>query len=401
MSNFKIDFLLKQHTPIVHFQSNQMGATLRATELKPKLDKFLLAIEEGVPFITNANGHRSLNYKVNITQNVSQKEKINPKHPLFFANMGLDKLSPEERLKVEKFFKFSDSPFRIVFFSYVPEVLNAINKHFEAFLAQTNFGTRQSKGLGCFYLADKTNRKNLPYSSALVPFKTYSFKSSASGYANDIKLLYSFLRQGINFPKGQDNCPETRFYAKPAIFAYAKHRGWTWDKKAIKQKFFPETLSEQIGCRNSEDVLSYSGESEYLLRDIFGLSSEQEWRSYGKKITKEGTRKEDSKKKEVAIQRFKSPITFKPILEEGNKMTVYFWANDTVNDILGEEFSINAGRGAQALKLKTPSEDEFSFDEFFTFAFNINLSQHISNEFHSQGEYTRLTKMYEDIKESK
>ena len=40
-SKFKIKFTLKQHTPIIHFQSEQAGATLRATELKPKLDKFL------------------------------------------------------------------------------------------------------------------------------------------------------------------------------------------------------------------------------------------------------------------------------------------------------------------------------------------------------------------------
>lgn len=32
---------LKQHTPIIHFQWEQKGATLRATELKPKLDLFL------------------------------------------------------------------------------------------------------------------------------------------------------------------------------------------------------------------------------------------------------------------------------------------------------------------------------------------------------------------------
>ncbi|MFK5976154.1 MAG: hypothetical protein QM493_06565 [Sulfurovum sp.] len=42
MSKFKVNFTLKQHTPIIHFQSDQMGATLRATELKPKFDKFLI-----------------------------------------------------------------------------------------------------------------------------------------------------------------------------------------------------------------------------------------------------------------------------------------------------------------------------------------------------------------------
>jgi len=41
MSNFKLTFKLKQNTPLIHFHHDQHGATLRATELKPKLDRFL------------------------------------------------------------------------------------------------------------------------------------------------------------------------------------------------------------------------------------------------------------------------------------------------------------------------------------------------------------------------
>lgn len=39
---YKLPIKLKQHTPIIHFQHKQVGATLRATEVKPKLDRFLL-----------------------------------------------------------------------------------------------------------------------------------------------------------------------------------------------------------------------------------------------------------------------------------------------------------------------------------------------------------------------
>ena len=38
---YQIKFTLKQHTPIIHFQHGQVGATLRATEVKPKLDRFI------------------------------------------------------------------------------------------------------------------------------------------------------------------------------------------------------------------------------------------------------------------------------------------------------------------------------------------------------------------------
>jgi hypothetical protein len=39
---YKLEFTLKQHTPLIHFQHDQSGATLRATEVKPKLDFFIM-----------------------------------------------------------------------------------------------------------------------------------------------------------------------------------------------------------------------------------------------------------------------------------------------------------------------------------------------------------------------
>ena len=38
---YKLEFTLKQHTPLIHFQHDQDGAILRATELKPTLNKFI------------------------------------------------------------------------------------------------------------------------------------------------------------------------------------------------------------------------------------------------------------------------------------------------------------------------------------------------------------------------
>ena len=64
MSKFKTTFRLKQHTPIIDFQNNQSGAILRATELKSKLDKFLLDWVKDLSFKKNANGHRNLEYKL-------------------------------------------------------------------------------------------------------------------------------------------------------------------------------------------------------------------------------------------------------------------------------------------------------------------------------------------------
>ena len=38
----KLEIQLEAQTPILHFQPDTAGATVRASEVKPKLDKFLI-----------------------------------------------------------------------------------------------------------------------------------------------------------------------------------------------------------------------------------------------------------------------------------------------------------------------------------------------------------------------
>jgi len=365
MSKFKVEFTLKQHTPIIHFQSEQSGATLRATELKPKLDKFLLNKflldnVENIPYIENANGHKSLDYKVTIEPNISQRKEIDDKNPLFFGNMKPKDISEQEWQKLKKRFKEYTKSFKIEFFSFKPQIIEVLKEYFEAFLANTNFGTRQSKGFGSFYIANKK------FNKSLIPYKVYSF--SSKHWETDIGLLYQFLRQGINLTK-RTSSP---FYTKPAIFAYAKSKGWQWDKKSIKEEYFDYKLQSQIEEYNS-NILIYSSKNKYLLRDLFGLSSSQEWKSYGKTI----------EKTHENIERFKSPITFKIVDDK-----VYFWVNESYKQILNQKFNIKAGNGNTSLNLSTPKE--FDFDEFFDFAFSIDLDNHINNDFHNTKEFKSL-----------
>lgn len=371
MSAFKVAFTLKQHTPIIHFQSNQAGATLRATELKPKLDRFLVAHVKELPFKKNANGEKSLDYKVNITASSITRGDIDERDPLFFGNMKPKEMSDEEFERKKKYF-IKNELIKIEFLSFNPTVQKAIEVHFESFLAQTNFGTRQSKGFGCFYL-DK------PFNSSLIPFKVYSFNTQ--NWKNDIKLLYAFLRQGINYPLGRDK--PSRFYCKPAIFTYAMKQNWTWDKKAIKQHFFPNDLKAQQQKHDANSPVNAVGQSAYLLRDLFGLSSDQSWMSYKVRI----------KKEHKDIDRFKSPLNFKII---GNQ--VYFWADKSVETMLDQTFKIST-RGNRPLELKTP--ERFSFDEFFEHVKSIDLQQHIESKFHKEREFSDLNRILNGIKASK
>jgi len=303
---------------------------------------------------------RALDYKVSIAEDKSDSTTIETidrrgreqNNPLFFGNMGDGE---------KKRFKKNPNNFKLTIFTFNKLLKIEIEKYFEAFLANTNFGTRQSKGFGNFYLTK-------PFDKTLIPHKVYSFSSTPNSWQKDIKEFYSFLRAGINTANYRG------IYAKAVIFAYSQTKNITWDKKAIKNFYLD-------GNPNIPN--------EKLMRDLFGLSSSQNWMSYHAEVTKEDPTKE--------ITRFKSPITFKPFKENNNTMKIYFWADESVEDILNKEFIINFNR-EEGLTLKTPNR--FSFDEFFEFAFNLDLSKYIASEYHDNKQYTKLVRIFKEIKES-
>ena len=373
MSNFKVEFTLKQHTPIIHFQSDQIGATLRATELKPKLDRFLIEYvfkndkSRYKDFLISGK-EKALDYKVTLSPDISISSEISDRNPLFFGNMGDG---------TDKRFKHNPNSIKVTIFSYKKDLVSILKESFEAFVANTNFGTRQSKGFGSFYLSKS-------FDKTLVNHKVYSFTSSERGWQEDIKHFYSFLRAGINTASFRG------IYAKAVIFSYAKNRGITWDKKAIKKRYMNSYLqAQQDKYFGSDTPVHYDSDNEKIVRDLFGLSSSQSWMSYRATVTKDHTSKE--------IARFKSPITFKPV-KEGQSMRIYFWTDESVEQILNKEFIIKVN-GSGDLKLKTP--DSFTFDDFFDFAFNLDLSKHIDSDYHDNDQYKKLVRMFKEIKESK
>ena len=123
MSKFKLEFTLKQHTPIIHFQSDQSGATLRATELKPKLDRFLIEMfdKEKVDYSKFLIGDQdgALDYKVKIeTSRIKTEriEKVNKKgkdinNALFFGNMKPKDMSSQDFEKIRKKFQIHQNIF--------------------------------------------------------------------------------------------------------------------------------------------------------------------------------------------------------------------------------------------------------------------------------------------------
>lgn len=396
---FKIEFILEQHTPILHFQANQSGAGLRATELKPKLDRYIWqkwikeegndpdkAFEKYKQFLVGfggdpnqmkklknefEKGKLALNYKLSIISNKATKENIrlpnarlnerrrewSNSFPNFFANMGI-----KDKNDLKEFSFFKTHYLRVQ--SFFPSIIETISTSLPIFLLTHNFGTRQSKGFGGFYLHPNDNTYVNP--EEIMPLR-YHFTSADFSYQfssfkkmfTDIEYLYKFMRSGINL---LDRNRNPIFYLKSALFKFMNNQNLKWDKRWIKENLLyrnRDIANQQANWNGEDESFDQRNNGEaYLVRDLLGLSSQQKWLSYNT----------DVEKKHETIERFQSPIFFKPLInhEEGN-FVVYFDYNNIHPDMLNTEFTIKAGHNDD--NLRTPPTNIFSMHEFFNFLF--------------------------------
>ena len=352
MSKYKVEFKLKQHTPIIHFQSDQSGATLRATELKPKFDRFLkeYAFNGNIPSEYKINPNRdALNYKVKIVSSGIDIQYFEKYPPLYFARDTKEKVISQKAIE-------------ITFISYKSKLVKYIDEYFEAFLAHENFATRQTKGYGSFYIQDKT------FNPSLIQRKVYSFASSKEKWEQDIKLFYGLLRAGIN--EVDFRTKKSKFYGKSLMFLYARKMGITWEKKAIKEHFL-----------NQHKI----PENAFLCKDLLGLSTFENWGSYKIKV----------KKASPVIARYKSPIIFKPYFDQ-TMQRVYFYSNEISKNFLDQTFKISAIK--TPLNLKTPAH--FDIEDFLDFAVCVNLEDHIESKYHTTQTFQKLQSIFQTIKVS-
>ena len=483
---YQLTFTLKQHTPFIHFQHDQDGATLRATEVKPKLDRFIIEkltektgdealklfrlnttkkILRGSYLIDNPNfnlewcsmliggknDHLALNYKMRI-EGIGvnkfedliglKKETKRNKHgeefdslvsntlPTFFGNMmKLDDFEAGVPFKKISFYNTLHLTIR----TFNEGIYNQVNELSQDFFLVNNFGTRQTKGFGSFTIIN-TSEKPLPILK--IPECALSFKSDYK-YGDfqllftEIDLLYRSWRSGINLKKPAnydfdiDNkleiIPphESRFYFKSALFLFLKTKGLQWDKKTIKDTFFTTipvkrkpskseqnefklkhnerikelNMAEQMTLtknnQNTYDILHYiqeGNEDVKFYKEHFGLSSEENWKSYGVTI----------KRTIESVDRFKSPIMFKPICTDG-VMTVYVLFENQRLPLTGENLTV-----ANGVKTITNNMGTIAFNDFFIFIKDktkFNIDHHIEQKYQKKSipEYTILKKLYTDI----
>jgi len=368
----KISISIKQHTPIIHFQYNQDGATLRASEVKPKLDKFILAklgkgiIEDGQTIAKGKNWligdgeHPSLDYKVKISVSHTTFNEIEEgdKFPCFFANMG------EEYRKNTKGFLMSGNPLRMDIFCANSELLKIIKEASTDFFFNHNFGTRQSKGFGSFFPEGAEINVDYPYFE--LPFSpSFSDLDSYKQLFESIDVFYKSIRAGINL---KDRNKKTTFYFKSLLFLFYSKQNISWEKKAIKDYF-------QNGSGPSENSR--------IVKDIFGLSSVENWREQHWNISKENEN----------IKRYSSPLLFKPLIFQG-KIRIFLIMKKVPSIMKNQSFRISNGRN-RSFPLLTV--DEFNEGEFWRFVKNFKINNHVEAEFRTHKYFTLLSGIFESL----
>ena len=367
MSDYKLEFKLKQHTPIIHFQADQKGATLRATELKPKLDRFLIKelkltkivkknnkdIE--VPkndykswFIGGGKEHLALNYKVKILANEKQIKPIN--ESLFFANKLLDK-----KLKAT----FSET-LEVTLSSFKVEMIVQMKEWIDVFFAVHNFGMRQNKGYGSFYRMKPT----INFIDALKKVNTTVYTSSKSGsnFERIVDNIHKRLKSGLN-PKANNGRHE-----RSLLFKYVcvyKKQNICWEKRKIKQTFnavLRPYYKKPIFCHEvKNDKFRY-------IRVVLGLAEHNE---YNQGPKKGGERICIS---HGIVKRFKSPITYKVYNNE-----VYLIFNKSYLDLFKIEGKYTFEFDKEEFTLATLKKDEFSMKDFLDYVVvNDNIIKEVT-----------------------
>lgn len=366
----KLKIKLKQHTPLIHFQHDQEGATLRASEVKPKLDKYILTLlgegdyEAGKSKAKDKRwiigDHPALNFKMRIeakdkiesvSLNVNSKFKKGKTlyetelFPFLLANMG-GKEREEELMNLSMYDSVD-----VVLSIFKDDLFDEINKRIELFFAIHNFGQRQTKGFGSFTVVSKQVDDEEPQ-IVIWTSKTYyksgtpimKFQLIKEDKFERQRILFSVLdfywrclKSGINYTKripprngiGDVQIKNSERYIKSYLWTYLSQKKYTWEKRYLKREF---------GLETSYPVRQFADQSfkESFARGLMGCPDKYEYRIPQNDYYEDrsGRMKEtnisetiDIKNKTGKIDRISSPIYFKPYIS-GNQATIYILFDD-------------------------------------------------------------------------
>lgn len=402
---YKTVVSLRQETPYIHFQHSEIGATLRATEVKPKLDSFLIKKLGGIEnvdekwIVKGESFQIALNYKLRfasvgetqisragdnlckaidggITDERKRKEYSNASQKaikgMYFANMVKDTNFKRpyvgsalyaKQKEIKKTYKETVfcSKTEMTIICFVPNLMKLICKYIQEFFAVENFGSRQSKGFGSYMVTaigeEKVKLSEPQVATALCERygakKCYKFKVKTNKDPLEyIKVIYSIMKSGVNYSYTR---PE--LYRRSLLFVYMKGSqfnggsGFGNEKAYLKQQGLapinvrdPKRKNQYHKNRNEEDVR--------YVRALLGVGDSM----FGPRAREKVTLKEKSGN----IQRYPSTIFFKVIGD-----TVYYVGERISDKILGTTFEFSSScAGYQKRELCVPTKKDGVGEDF-------------------------------------
>lgn len=414
---------LRQHTPLIHFQHYQDNATLRASEVKPLLDRFILNTlgngdyEAGRQVANErdwlvSSDYGALNYRLRISTEKGKKvpvyninklkddarkgKKLLP-YPLYFGNMNADYNNPEEFRRFSfpdvVYLKFYFSPLsdgngRRTLYEYLAD-----SDLLSRFFMRTNFGTRASKGFGSFYVSDDDDLYVSPDEihsgySFVVNLKKWPFRNLRVNGTEEyeklfktIEIFYKSLRSGINELKGKD---EHVFCFKSLAYKYCTERlEKKWDKRAILEAFYGED--------NRWDVQACD------IKDMFGFSTDEQWKKQGDKLEK----RINGRGNNQVPTRMQSPLLFKPIYKNRDECAVYliFKENEVKLDKFIQSGNVKVKSRLRGKSVLIDFPASFSFTDFFNYILDsLELDTYVEQEFQNHLYFKILDNIFGQLK---
>lgn len=408
--NFQRTYTLLPQSPLIHFQYNQSGATLRATEVKPKLDRYIISryrrehdgkdIPGDWKMPKTPEGKTSLKYKLKITavEPIKQvsldyyEEKLTDgtvvkhrEYDIYYGNMG----SSDKKQGIIAECKLTVTCVITGLRDYIKDIL------FDFFIV-TNFGTMQNKGFGsfrvkvdqkikirdmCEILKKEYGVEHIYYFKADKEFRERtSWKNKNTGRTenteivkgvfNQIKTVYSLIKSGINLSfmtrykkLSEDSEDYERIpYRRSMLFTYMHDKGIGNEKAWMKQNGISPAIGDHDYYQNDSDSI------ERYVRALLGITSKIEY----KKSTDKQSGKVEVKIAETGeeIDRLSSPIMFK-IIGAGEHPFVLFFGRKIDEAIYGKTFKFSSPLGCNTLSVpdKVELPDNF-MDDFMSYVFS-------------------------------
>lgn len=383
MNDWQKEYKLVQHTPLIHFQHSEPHACLRATEVKPKLDRFLIEqLEKDDRFgdgrwkkwFVGDGSQQSFDYMMRITPNSEQVERtqsieraiaraehrppntnLHEIHKNYFGNMASgNNIQDTIRETFKESLLYKDG-LTLTIRCFIPELLTLIDEHIRGFFMMHNFGTRQRKGFGSFTV-DISTEPNAPKGFDLVrkycPNAYYcklDDNVSADALLNAVWVLSAFLKSGFN--RGEGN------YVRGFVFRYFQREKnpLANDKAFVKQKVLRNVYDE---ATRGEHLHHYGNNVRY--RYVRGLLGTNENSRFCR--DPRGETREDLTVHNIyihsaeGVERFPSPLLFKPIGK-----FVFILPQKMPDEIFGSEFYILEKNQEEEYDSKATSDQKLNY----------------------------------------